>query len=480
MKVTVETKKGLEKNLKVFVDKNTINKELDVKYDQLKNDVVLKGFRPGKVPKDLIKRQFGKAIYGEVIDKILKETTTKALDEKKIKAFFITNKVKCNLYNLIFFGWIRLIKFNLREEIMKKIISLMFAAFLVFGFISKANAKTLKCQTVLNTKADEVKMLKDFTDTVTALTDGSLKFEILPAGAVVGVKETLDAVDKGLIDCGFAWTHYWSGDHPAAMLFGSPVAGGGVGIDNLAFLSWFQYGGGKELYDRLWKEMGRDIKGFMLQPVGPEALGWFPKPIKDMADFRKYKFRTPPGIPGQTYKDIGIASVAMGGGDILPALEAGTIDAAEWCCPKPDLTFGFQKVLKHYYLQGLHQVVVNADFYITGKTYKAMTAHEKKSLEVAANASLAKSLSYRIYENGKALQELTTKHGVILEDTPSDYFKEYMAAAKATLNKNAEQNKFFKEVYDSMKEFADVAVPFWSGAQMSNAKLGMAHAATLK
>ena len=85
MKVTVETKKGLEKNLKVFVDKNTINKELDVKYDQLKNDVVLKGFRPGKVPKDLIKRQFGKAIYGEVLDKILKETTTKALDEKKIK-----------------------------------------------------------------------------------------------------------------------------------------------------------------------------------------------------------------------------------------------------------------------------------------------------------------------------------------------------------------------------------------------------------
>ena len=115
---------------------------------------------------------------------------------------------------------------------MKKIISFMFGVVLVAGFMSNANAKTLKCQTVLNTKADEVKMLKDFTDTVTTLTSGSLKFEILPAGAVVGVKETLDAVDKGLIDCGFAWTHYWSGDHPAAMLFGSPVAGGGVGIDN--------------------------------------------------------------------------------------------------------------------------------------------------------------------------------------------------------------------------------------------------------
>jgi len=377
---------------------------------------------------------------------------------------------------------------------MKKIISLILGTVMIFVLVgckdqnqakkssntSTSEVKTFKCQTVISAQADEVVMLKDFTDTVTELTQGSLKFEIMPTGSVVGVAETLDAVDKGLIDCGFAWTHYWSGQHPAAMLFGSPVAGAGVGIDNIAFLSWFQYGGGKELYDQLWTEMGRDIKGFMLQPVGPEALGWFKEPINSMADFRKYKFRTPPGIPGQTYKDIGVASVAMGGGDILPALEAGTIDAAEWCCPKPDMVFGFQKVLKHYYLQGLHQVVVNADFYMTGSKYKALSDIEKKALEVAANASLSKSMSYRIYENGKALAELTDVHGVILHDTPADYFPEYMAAAKASLEKNAAENAFFKKVWDSQKAFADIAVPFWSGAQMSNAKLGMAHAETLK
>jgi len=364
---------------------------------------------------------------------------------------------------------------------MRKIISLFLGIALFIGFTVSANAaKTLKCQTVISAKADEVKMLKDWGSDITALTNGEIKFEILPAGTVVGVKETLDAVDKGLIDCGFAWTHYWSGEHPAAMLFGSPVAGAGVGIDNIAFLSWFQYGGGKELYDQLWKEMKRDIKGFMLQPVGPEALGWFKEPINSMDDFRKYKFRTPPGIPGQTYKDIGVASVAMGGGDILPALEAGTIDAAEWCCPKPDMTFGFQKVLKHYYLQGLHQVVVNADIYINGKVYRSLTDLQKKAFEVASNASLSKSMSYRIYENGKALAELTGKHGVILHDTPADYFPAYMAAAKASLEKNAAKNAFFAEVWQSQKDFADIAVPFWSGAQMSNAKLGMAHAATLK
>ena len=84
MKVTVENKKNLEKNLKVFVDKTTINKELELRYEQIKKDVVLKGFRPGKVPTEIIKKQFGKAVYGEVIDKILKESSAKAIDEKKL------------------------------------------------------------------------------------------------------------------------------------------------------------------------------------------------------------------------------------------------------------------------------------------------------------------------------------------------------------------------------------------------------------
>ena len=338
---------------------------------------------------------------------------------------------------------------------------------------------TIRVQSVIPNSADEVVMLEAFADDVRALTDGEVNIEVLPAGAVVGVQEVLDAVDAGLVEGGFAWTHYWSGKHPAAMLFGSPVAGAGVGIDNIAFMSWFLNAGGKELYDQLWVEMGVNVKGFMLQPVGPEALGWFKEPIETMADFRKYRFRTPPGIPGQTYKDIGIASVAMGGGDILPALEKGTIDAAEWCCPKPDSVFGFQKVLKHYYLQGLHQVVVNADLYLNGDVYNALTPIQQKAIEVAANASLMKSMAYRIRENGLALDKLVNEDGVILHDTPADYFTEYMAAANAALEKNAAENEFFKTVWDSQKEFARTAVPFWAGAQTSNANLGRAYAETL-
>ncbi len=340
------------------------------------------------------------------------------------------------------------------------------------------NAETIKIrvQSVLPTKADEIVMVKDFANNVATLTNGEVQIEVLPDGAIVSGRDILNAVDKGLVEAGFAWTHYWSGQHPAAMLFGSPVAGAGVGIDNIAFISWFMNGGGRELYNQLWDEMGLNIHGLMLQPVGPEALGWFKEPINSMDDFRKYRFRTPPGIPGQTYKDIGVASVAMGGGDILPALEKGTIDAAEWCCPKPDSVFGFQKVLKHYYLQGLHQVVVNADMYINGDVWDSLTPAQQNAMNIAADASLIRSLSYRIYENGKALKDLTENHGVILHDTPADYFPAYMNAAKASLEKNAAENAFFKTVWDSQKAFAEIAVPFWAGAQTSNAALGQAFA----
>ncbi len=358
----------------------------------------------------------------------------------------------------------------------KKVIGLV-AALAVLMLPGLSSAKTtIRIQSVIPVSADETVMLKRFGDNVSALTNGEVVIEVLPAGAVVGVGETLEAVHNGLIEGGFAWTHYWSGYHPAAMLFGSPTAGAGLGIDNIAFISWYLEGGGKELYNRLWGEMGMNVKGLMLQPVGPEALGWFKEPINSMDDFRELRFRTPPGIPGQTYTDIGIAAVSMGGGDILPALEKGVIDAAEWCCPKPDSVFGFQKVLKHYYLQGLHQVVVNADVYINGDVWNSLTPHQQKAMEVSADASLMQSLAYRIYENGKALKDLTENHGVVLHDTPADYFTEYMGAVLNSMDKLKAENEFFNEVWQSMKEFADIAVPFWAGAQTTNANLGQAYA----
>jgi len=118
--------------------------------------------------------------------------------------------------------------------------------------------------------------------------------------------------------------------------------------------------------------------------------------------------------------------------------------------------------------------------YINGDVWAKLTPLQQKQMEVAANASLSKAISYRIYENGKALKDLVDNHDVQLHDTPADYFTEYMAAANATLEKNAADNEFFAKVWGSMREFAEVAVPFWAGAQASNAALGAAFANSLK
>ncbi|MDC0866289.1 C4-dicarboxylate ABC transporter substrate-binding protein, partial [Candidatus Pelagibacter sp.] len=155
-----------------------------------------------------------------------------------------------------------------------------------------------------------------------------------------------------------------------------------------------------------------------------------------------------------------------------------TIDAAEWCCPKPDLVFGFQKVLKNYYLQGLHQNVVNGEMIFNKDVYNKLTEQEKYAMEIASEAMITRNITNRAVENGKALIELTSKHGVILHDTPADYFVEYMAAAKATIEKNSKENKFFEQVYKHMTAHAKIVVPFIAQMETSDASIGNAFAKT--
>ena len=167
---------------------------------------------------------------------------------------------------------------------MKKITSMILALVFAVSLIGSASAKTLKIQLTFPKTSYDGQIVKMWTDRVTKLTRGELKFELLSKGEVVGMKETLEAVDKGLVDGGAAWTHYWSNYHPAAMLFGSPVAGGGIGLSTKSWLAWYFDNGGKALYDRMWDEMGMNVKGFVMASSGPEALGWFKEPINSMAD----------------------------------------------------------------------------------------------------------------------------------------------------------------------------------------------------
>ena len=163
-------------------------------------------------------------------------------------------------------------------------------------------------------------LLQRYADRIGKMSNGRVAIEVLPDGAIVSAFEILDAVDQGIVEAGYAWTHYWSGKHPAAGLFSNPMAGAGSGMDQLSHVSWLLEGEGNALYKRFYTEiLGVDIEPFMVQPMGPDPLGWFARPIESVADFQKLKYRSPPGITGEIFKEMGIAAVGLPGGEIVPS-----------------------------------------------------------------------------------------------------------------------------------------------------------------
>ena len=181
--------------------------------------------------------------------------------------------------------------------------------------------------------------LKFFAERVEKLTGGQLKIESLPGGAVVPPFEIMDGTHKKVIDGAWGISYWWYGKSVTATLFANTPAGI-VGMDAVDFIGWVYEGGGLELWNEFYqKELKLNLVAFPSIPPSPQALGWFKRPIKDLADFRGMKCRQT-GIVGQLYAKMGMAVVNMPGGEILPAAERGTIDCAEWVGGIEDLRLG--------------------------------------------------------------------------------------------------------------------------------------------
>ena len=319
----------------------------------------------------------------------------------------------------------------------------------------------LKMQTALQATGPHATLLKRFADDLDRMSAGRLKVEVLPAGAVVGAQEIADAVSKGLVDMGYAWTHYWTGKHPAAGLFSAPMSGAGTGLDQMGHLAWMMQGEGKELYRKLYQDvLELNVVAFQVIPDGPEALGWFKKPITSLEEFRKIKFRTPPGLPGQVYTEMGVSVTGLPGPEIIPAAERGVIDAGEWVNPASDLDMGFHEIFDYYSLQGLHQAIDVGDIIINRDVWEKLPDDLRAIFEVAAKASIIESLTYFVAENSRALDVLVREHGVKLFTPPSDYPPAFLTAANRVLDGYVAKDPFFKEVVESMRGFADTAVPY--------------------
>jgi TRAP-type mannitol/chloroaromatic compound transport system substrate-binding protein len=328
--------------------------------------------------------------------------------------------------------------------------------------MASAQSKTFrwKLQSANPAGTPHMTLLNRFASNVDRMSAGRLKIEVLTSGAIVKPNEILDAVDKGVVDCGQWWAHYATGKHPAGGLFSAPLGGSGSGLDQMGQLAWYMQGGGRDLYLEYYHKMLKtNVMPFLYAPDGPECFGWFKKPVNSVAEFTKLRFRMSSGLPSDVLKDMGGVPVNLAGAELIPAAERGVIDGVEWINPANDIKVGLQDVFKFYSIQGLHQAIDIADVIINGDKWKALGPDLQAIVEIALTTSLFDAILYFQHENAKALIEIKKK-GVTVFDAPADYAPAFIKSAKKVLAQLEAKDPFFKKVLESQRAFAKVVVPY--------------------
>ncbi len=294
----------------------------------------------------------------------------------------------------------------------------------------------------------------DYAKKVNDMTGGDLKIEVLPAGAVVPAFGLLDAVSKGTLDGGHGVLVYHYGKQTALALWGSGPA---YGMDANMLLSWHKYGGGKQLLEKLYKSINANVVSFPYGPMPTQPLGWFKKPITKADDFKGLKFRTV-GISIDVFTGLGAAVNALPGGDIVPAMDRGLLDAAEFNNATSDRILGFADVSKVCMLQSYHQNAEQFEILFNKTKYDALPDKMKALIEYAVEAASADMSWKAIDRYSKDYIELQTKDKVRFYKTPDNLLQKQLEVYDAAADKKSGDNPLFKEIAESQRAFAARAV----------------------
>ena len=217
--------------------------------------------------------------------------------------------------------------------------------------VSRAQTTSLRFQSTWPAKDIFHEYAQDFAKKVNDMAGARLKIEVLPAGAVVPAFQLLEGVAKGTLDGGHGVVAYHYGKQSALALWGS---GPGYGMDPNMLLAWHYYGGGKQLLEEIYKSINVEVVSFLYGPMPTQPFGWFKKPVARIEELKGVKFRTV-GLAVDLYTEQGAAVNPLPGGEIVPALDRGLIDAAEFNNASSDRVLGFPDVAKNCMLQSFHQ-----------------------------------------------------------------------------------------------------------------------------
>jgi TRAP-type mannitol/chloroaromatic compound transport system substrate-binding protein len=341
-----------------------------------------------------------------------------------------------------------------------------------FPMIARAQAApiTLRFQSTWPIKFIYHELAVDWTKKVAELSGGRLKIDMLPAGAVVPGLQLLDATSKGILDGGHGIPAFWFGKNTAFGLYG---AGPDFAMDGNQMLGWIEYGGGKELYAEILAAAQVDVVSFLFAPVPCEPMGWFKKPIKGLADLKGMKFRTA-GLAVGMFNELGMSTIQMAPADIVPALDRGLLDGAEFASATDDRIMGFPDVAKFYLQQSYHMSNNFCEVMINKKRYESLPDDLKVVLKYVAHAASADAAWKSMHRMSQDFIELQTQAKVNVYRTPKPILDAQLKAWDAVIAKQSAENPLFAKVVQSQKAWAR-RVMYWHNSVQVDQRAGYSH-----
>ena len=284
-----------------------------------------------------------------------------------------------------------------------------------------------------------------FTKRVSALTGGKFNIRVFAGGEIVPALQVMDAVQAGTVEMGHSASYYYFGKDPT-FAFDCAVP---FGLNSRQQTAWFDQGGGKQLLREFFAEYG--IVNFLGGNTGTQMGGWFRKEVKSVKDLNGLKMRIG-GFAGKVMQKLGLVPQQIAGGDIYPALEKGTIDAAEWVGPYDDEKLGFFKVAPFYYTPGWWEAGPQLSFYVGLKEWEKLPKEYQAAIEAASyEAHVVMQAEYDA-RNPAALARLL-KNGVKLRSFNKEVMDACWKAANEVMDEEAAKNAKFKKIYEPWKRF---------------------------
>ncbi len=302
---------------------------------------------------------------------------------------------------------------------------------------------------------------------ITAGSGGAIEVKVYAAGELVPPFEAFDAVSQGVADMYHAADYYWQGKSKAFNFFCAVP----FGLTASEMSAWIHHAGGQALWDEL--SAGFNIKPLMGGNTGVQWGGWFNKEMNTLEDFKGLTMRMP-GLGGEVLRRLGAAAVALPGGEIFQALQAGTIDATEWVGPWNDLAFGFYKVTKYYYWPGFHEPGTTLSFGINKGVWDGLTKDQQSLIESCAAAENDFTLAEFNAHNSDSLDVLINQHGVQVRRMSNEMLRALGTASGQVVAEAADEDALTRKVYDSFIAFRTKAIAyakhsdqaFWKARQL--------------